>query len=226
MRRPSDRQRKRLSASLRKPRQPTSGRRCGPNWRLREPSWKSATRRSRANWRPSEALTRIAQRDLAEALTRAEKLAAKLAAKNAQRARTKKQESAHDEDITTEFKALDELQRDPSLRAPRMGAELGRRIGVSPATGRRLHAKLTAQDRPANRSLSARRISQMSDRVSAHDGPFPCAEWRSHGPRCRLARHARSARPAGPVRRSRDALTPSLPTLITAALPRLARSAS
>ena len=104
-----------------------------------------------------------AQRDLAEALTRAEKLAAKLAARNAQQARTKKQEIAHDEDITTEFKALDELQKDPSLRAPRMGAELGRRIGVSPATGRRLHAKLTAQERDGE-SLGERSADQSDER--------------------------------------------------------------
>ena len=52
------------------------------------------------------------------------------------------------EDLTTEFRALDELEKNPALRGPRMGAELGRKLGVSAATGRRLHAKLTAQDRP------------------------------------------------------------------------------
>jgi hypothetical protein len=100
-----------------------------------------------------------AQRDLAEALTRAETLAKKLATRSAQasaqKSRKSKQESAQDEDLTLEFRALDELQKDPSLRKPRMGGELARRLGVSPATGRRLHGRLTAQDR-SGESLSER----------------------------------------------------------------------
>ena len=87
-----------------------------------------------------------AQADLAEALTRAEKLAAKTAhgkpRKNAQGGGRSDQA----DDITTEFRALDEMQKDPSLRGPRMGGELARRLNVSAATGRRLHAKLTAQE--------------------------------------------------------------------------------
>ena len=38
-----------------------------------------------------------------------------------------------------------ELKADPELRKPRMGGELARRLGVSPATGRRLHARLAAE---------------------------------------------------------------------------------
>ena len=44
--------------------------------------------------------------------------------------------------LTTEEQALNLLIADPSLRGARMGGELARRLGVSPATGRRLHAKL------------------------------------------------------------------------------------
>ena len=90
-----------------------------------------------------------AEKRAAEALTRAEKLVAKLEAVSAQRKRGKdgqrERKSAHDSDITTEFRALDEMEKDPSLRGPRMGAELARRLKVSEATGRRLHAKLTAR---------------------------------------------------------------------------------
>jgi hypothetical protein len=100
-----------------------------------------------------------AQAELAEALTRAESLAKKLAAKSAQasaqKSRKAKRESAQAEDLTIEFRALDEFEKDPGLRKPRMGGELARRLGVSPATGRRLHSRLTAQDRPAE-SLTER----------------------------------------------------------------------
>jgi hypothetical protein len=105
--------------------------------------------------------------ELAEALTRAENFAQKLAAKSAQpkRSRTAQagRKNAQADDITLEFRALDELQKDPRLRAPRMGAELGRRIGASPATGRRLHAKLTAQERPGG-SLTERSADQSGER--------------------------------------------------------------
>jgi hypothetical protein len=96
-----------------------------------------------------------AQRETAEALTRAEILAKKLAAKSAQKPRKGAPESAQDEDLTLEFRALDELQKNPALRKPRMGGELARRLGVSPATGRRLHGRLTAQDR-SGQSLTDR----------------------------------------------------------------------
>jgi hypothetical protein len=108
-----------------------------------------------------------AARREAEALTRAEALAKKLAAKSAQasaqKPRKSKQESAQDEDLTLEFRALDELQKDPDLRKPRMGGELARRLGVSPATGRRLHGRLTAQDRSGG-SLSERSPQRPDER--------------------------------------------------------------
>lgn len=108
-----------------------------------------------------------ADRRESEALTRAENLAQKLAAKSAQGKRSKSarpdRKNAQADDITLEFRALDELQKDPKLRAPRMGAELGRRIGASPATGRRLHAKLTAHGRPGE-PLNERSVDQSDER--------------------------------------------------------------
>lgn len=98
-----------------------------------------------------------------EALRRADELAAKLAKVSASRSRTQQRENGQDEDITTEFRALDELQKDPTLRGPRMGAELGRRIGVSSATGRRLHAKLTARGQSGG-SLSERSDERSGER--------------------------------------------------------------
>jgi hypothetical protein len=94
-----------------------------------------------------------AQREAEEALTRAEKLAAKLDATSARRkaakSRTGSGRNARAEDLTTELRAIHMLDDDPELRKPRMGGELARRLGVSPATGRRLHSKLTERDREA-----------------------------------------------------------------------------
>lgn len=108
-----------------------------------------------------------AEAKAAEALMRAEGLAKKLAAKSArvsgQKSRKGKRENAQAEDLTTEFRALDELQSDPALRQPRMGAELARRLGVSAATGRRLHAKLTAQNESGG-SLTDRSADQSDER--------------------------------------------------------------
>jgi hypothetical protein len=61
---------------------------------------------------------------------------------SAQRARKGKRPSAHAGDLSTELRALNLLTAEPALREPRMGAELARRLGVSDATGRRLHARL------------------------------------------------------------------------------------
>ena len=108
-----------------------------------------------------------AEQRAAEALTRAEKLAVKLESVSAQRKRSKdgqrERKSAHDSDITTEFRALDEMEKDPSLRGPRMGAELARRLKVSEATGRRLHAKLTAHE-GAPESLTERSADGSDER--------------------------------------------------------------
>lgn len=96
-----------------------------------------------------------ARREAAEALARADALSAKLAAASDQKprkapaARSGSGARSQDEDLTTEARALMELAADPSLKEPRMGGELARRLGVSPATGRRLHARLTAQESAA-----------------------------------------------------------------------------
>lgn len=115
----------------------------------------------------SESAHADAEKRAAEALTRAETAEQRLAAKSAQAKRAKSaqdsKKNAHDEDLTLEFRALDELQKDPSLRAPRMGGELARRIGASPATGRRLHAKLTAQH-PSPESLTERSADPSDER--------------------------------------------------------------
>lgn len=92
-----------------------------------------------------------AQRDLAQALARAEALDRKLAAASDRKPRKasagtrKTAQATADGDATTELRAIMELQADPDLCKPRMGGELARRIGVSPATGRRLHSRLTHQ---------------------------------------------------------------------------------
>lgn len=66
----------------------------------------------------------------------------------AQKPRKSAQGSADTEDMTTELRALQMLDAHPELRAKGQGAELARRLGVSPAHGRRLHARLTAEERP------------------------------------------------------------------------------
>lgn len=92
-----------------------------------------------------------AQAETVEALARAERLEKKLAAMSGQqktaKARGKQPRNAQAEDLTTELRAVHLLDDDPELKQPRMGGELARRLGVSPATGRRLHSKLTERDR-------------------------------------------------------------------------------
>lgn len=51
-------------------------------------------------------------------------------------------------DLTTELRALQMLDAHPELRAKGQGSELARRLGVSPGYGRKLHLRLTAEDRP------------------------------------------------------------------------------
>jgi hypothetical protein len=90
-----------------------------------------------------------AERERMEALTRSEAIAQKLAAVSGRQARkpTAKtaqrgtRESAQGDDPTAELRALMELRADRDLWRPRMGGELARRIGASPATGRRLHGR-------------------------------------------------------------------------------------
>jgi len=90
-----------------------------------------------------------AERERIEALTRSEAIAQKLAAVSGRHARKPAaktaqrgtRESAQGDDPTAELRALMELRADRDLWRPRMGGELARRIGASPATGRRLHAR-------------------------------------------------------------------------------------
>ena len=103
----------------------------------------------RAELGTAQAERETAQREAAEAHARAEALAAKLTAasarKTAPKQRAKGAASTRDDDLSTEVRAINALMANPELKKPRMGGELARTIGVSPATGRRLHAKLTAQ---------------------------------------------------------------------------------
>jgi hypothetical protein len=96
-----------------------------------------------------------AERERLEALTRSEAIAQKLAAMSgrkprkqpAENAQRGMRETAQNDDVTTELRALMELRADPDLCKERKGGELGRRLGVSAATGRRLHARLTVDGR-------------------------------------------------------------------------------
>lgn len=112
-----------------------------------------------------------AHRELAEALTRADRLAAKVEALSAKKGgpkpRKDKSESAHAGDLTTEFRAFELLRDNPELRAPRMGAELGRKLGASAATGRRLHGRLIVGGQlvqPLTDPLSERSADQSDER--------------------------------------------------------------
>jgi hypothetical protein len=69
--------------------------------------------------------------------------------RSAPRPRRTTRGSAHDEDLTTELRAVQLLDADPDLRKPRMGAELARRLGVSESYGGKLHRRLTAEVRPS-----------------------------------------------------------------------------
>lgn len=123
----------------------------------------SAATAHRAELETAATAQQQAEQAAQEALTRADQLAAKVARMSDSRKRTRKQETAPEDDLSTEFRAVDELRKDASLRGPRMGAELARRLGVSEAHGRRLHSRLapvvSAQmsdpGAPENRSSAA-----------------------------------------------------------------------
>jgi hypothetical protein len=76
------------------------------------------------------------------------------------------------EDLTAELRALQMLDAHPELRQPKMGSELGRRLGLHPATGRRLHARLTAE-KLTDGALDAR------DAEHAHEGAHERDEGRA-----------------------------------------------
>ena len=54
-------------------------------------------------------------------------------------------------DLTTEFRAVQMLDAHPELRAKGQASELARRLGVSPGYGRKLHLRLTTEERPDER---------------------------------------------------------------------------
>lgn len=85
---------------------------------------------------------------LTEALTRAEALTQKLATVSAQKKRAKAgagtRTRSSESDPTNELRAVMELRANPKLMQPRMSGELARALGLSAATGRRLHGKLVA----------------------------------------------------------------------------------
>jgi hypothetical protein len=67
--------------------------------------------------------------------------------------------SPGDGKLTLEERARNLLAADPELHRPRMGGELARRLGVSPATGRRMHGRLAgkAPAGEARRAITAPR---------------------------------------------------------------------
>jgi hypothetical protein len=53
------------------------------------------------------------------------------------------------QDLTAELRAIQMLDAHPELRAKGHAAELARKLGISASHGRRLHSRLTAEERPA-----------------------------------------------------------------------------
>jgi hypothetical protein len=51
-------------------------------------------------------------------------------------------------DLTVELRALQMLDAHPELRSKGQGTELARKLGVSASYGRKLHSRLTAEERP------------------------------------------------------------------------------
>jgi hypothetical protein len=52
------------------------------------------------------------------------------------------------QDMTTELRAMQMLDAHPDLKQKGMGSELARRLGVHASYGRKLHARLTSEERP------------------------------------------------------------------------------
>ncbi len=67
-------------------------------------------------------------------------------------------------DLTTEFRAVQMLDAHPELRAKGQASELARRLGVSPGYGRKLHLRLTAEERPDS-ALNERSLEQGDERT-------------------------------------------------------------
>jgi hypothetical protein len=85
--------------------------------------------------------------------------------------------SGDTQDLTAELRAIQMLDAHPELRAKGMGSELGRKLGVSPATGRRLHASLTSDERalervaqPAHEHSAQTAGEQAGERAQERDG--------------------------------------------------------
>lgn len=88
-------------------------------------------------------------------------------AKGSPRARKSPRTRTEPDDVATELRALQMLDAHPELKQPGMGSELGRRLGIHPATGRRLHARLTAEKRPGD-APGARDGAQADQAAHAH----------------------------------------------------------
>ena len=60
----------------------------------------------------------------------------------------KARRSADTADLTVELRALQMLDAHPELRSKGQATELARKLGISPGYGRKLHLRLTAEERP------------------------------------------------------------------------------
>lgn len=70
------------------------------------------------------------------------------AAGSAPKARRSAHGSGDTADLTVELRALQMLDAHPELRHKGQGTELARKLGVSPSYGRKLHSRLTTEERP------------------------------------------------------------------------------
>lgn len=92
----------------------------------------------------------------------------------APRASKNASQSDSEEDLTLELRAVQMLTAHPELKKPRMGSELGRRLGVHESTGRRLHSSLTGEQLPGEalagqpENRSGESAQDRSDRGDGH----------------------------------------------------------
>lgn len=76
-------------------------------------------------------------------------------------------------DLTAELRALQMLDAHPDLRAKGQGTELARKLGFSPSYGRKLHSRLTAEERPAEapqERAGERGAERITERGDEHTG--------------------------------------------------------
>jgi hypothetical protein len=99
----------------------------------------------------AEAAGNLAAREaeLAAAHERIEALMSAAPSPPAKRPR-KPSKSADTQDLTAELRAMQMLDAHPELKQKGQAGELARRLGISPSHGRRLHSRLTAEERPSD----------------------------------------------------------------------------